>query len=244
MDNVILKSLSVENFASFADRITFTTQTDSSKKEHLDNSIIETQIPFNRVSFLYGANGSGKTYFCKILREIQRLLDWSPLTTLNNSQFLSLPQFKGFDALVKPFVFDVEYEKKPTRFEIDILLEQTTYHYAFEVFGKKVLSEFLTKKKFRTEKLIERTSPAYKDINLSSELKGFENTKHVVKEEALCLPVAAILNNPLALKIVQAIKGIPIISMTAARLDPTKSRESFSEKRIHRYVEILKKVKQ
>ena len=241
MDNVILKSLSVENFASFADRITFTTQTDSSKKEHLDNSIIETQIPFNRVSFLYGANGSGKTYFCKILREIQRLLDWSPLTTLNNSQFLSLPQFKGFDALVKPFVFDVEYEKKPTRFEIDILLEQTTYHYAFEVFGKKVLSEFLTKKKFRTEKLIERTSPAYKDINLSSELKGFENTKHVVKEEALCLPVAAILNNPLALKIVQAIKGIPIISMTAARLDPTKSRESFSEKRIHRYVEILKK---
>lgn len=40
MDNVILKSLSAENFASFAERITFTTETDASKKENLDNTFI------------------------------------------------------------------------------------------------------------------------------------------------------------------------------------------------------------
>ena len=37
MNNTILKSLSVENFTSFADRITFTTETDISKKEFLNS---------------------------------------------------------------------------------------------------------------------------------------------------------------------------------------------------------------
>ena len=91
------------------------------------------------------------------------------------------------------------------------------------------------------EKLIVRTSPAFKDIALYSDLRGFENTKHVVKEEALCLPVAALLNNPLASKIVAAIKEIQVVSMTAARLKPTGSAESFSRERIDKYVQILKK---
>mgnify|MGYP006319918225 FL=1 len=108
MDSVILKSLSVSNFASFANEMTFTTMTDLSKKEHLENSFQDGDYTFNKVSFLYGANGSGKTFFCKILREIQRILDWSPISAMsNNSQFLSLPGFKGIDASVKPFAFDI-----------------------------------------------------------------------------------------------------------------------------------------
>ena len=72
MNNVALKSLSVENFASFADRVTFTTEVDSSKKEYLENTFERGDSRFNKVSFLYGANGSGKTFFCKIIREGNR----------------------------------------------------------------------------------------------------------------------------------------------------------------------------
>lgn len=90
----------------------------------------------------------------------------------------------------------------------------------------------MTKKYRRTEKLIERTSPSYKDIILKSDLKDFENTKQVVKEEALCLPIAALLNNKMALKINAAIKGICVVSMTAARLKPTNSKEAFSDERL------------
>lgn len=241
MDNAILKSLSVENFASFADEVVFTTQTDLSKKEHLDNSFVVGDSAFNKVTFLYGANGSGKTFFCKIIREIQRLLDWSPLTAMSSPQFLALPQFKGIDAAVRPFAFDLQYANRPTRFAIEIILGGITYNYSFSIHGKTVLSETLTKKRLRTEKLIVRTSPAFKDIALYSDLRGFENTKHVVKEEALCLPVAALLNNPLASKIVAAIKEIQVVSMTAARLKPTGSAESFSRERIDKYVQILKK---
>ena len=241
MNNTILKSLSVENFTSFADRITFTTETDISKKEFLNNTFESRDMMFNKVSFLYGANGSGKTFFCKIIREIQRLLDWSPLLAMNNSQLLSLPQFKEIDAPVKQFMFDVAYQERPSKFAIEIVLDETTYYYEFSVREKKIESELLTKKYRRTEKLLERTSSLYKDIVLRSELKDFENKKQAVKEEALCLPVAALLNNSLASKIVDAIQGIQVVSMTAARLKPTKSKESFSEERLRKYINILQK---
>lgn len=241
MDNIVLKSLSVENFVSFADPMLFTTEVDGSKKEHLENTFTYNDLTFNKVSFLYGANGSGKTFFCKIIREIQRLLDWSPLTAMDNERFLSLPHFKGIDSPVKTFAFDTEYQQKPTIFSIEILIDNVCYHYKFAIHGQKIVYELLTKKHRRTEKLLERTSSSYKDITLHSQLKEFEGTKQVVKEEALCLPVAALLNNTLAMKIVSAIKAIQAVNMTAAKLNPTKNKESFSEERLNKYISILKR---
>lgn len=241
MMNSILISLTAENFASFADKICFTTEANLSKKEHMHNTFKIGDYGLNKVSFLYGANGSGKTFFCKIIREIQRLLLWSPLTVMNDQQFLTLPQFKGINAPLAKFIFDVEYKDKPTNFSIDMLIDEVTYHYEFSVQNDKIIYELLTKKYRRTEKLLERTSPLNKDIELRSELKDFEIKKTAVKEEALCLPVAGILNNALAQKVVEAIKDIQVVNMTAAKLQPTQNKESFSEKRIEKYINILKK---
>lgn len=241
MNNVTLKYLSVENFASFANKIEFTTEIDSGKKEYMGNTFSCGEESYNKVSFLYGANGSGKTFFCKILREIQRLLDWSPLIAMNNPKLLALPQIKGIDEPVATFAFDTAYSKKPTKFAVEIILDDVTYHYEFNIFGKKIIYELLTKKYRRTEKLIERTSSSYKDIILKSELKDFENKKQAVKEEALCLPVAALLNNELAQRINDSIKEIRVISMTAAKLKPADSKDSFSDERLTKYVNILQK---
>ena len=241
MVKAILKSLYAENFASFAERVVFTTEIDPSKKEYLNNTFGVEGSRFNKVSFLYGANGSGKTFFCKILREIQRFLVFSPLTATGNTEFLSLTQFKGLDAPVRPFAFGVEYLNRPTFLGIDIVLDGITYHYEFGIQGKTVVSELLTKKHRRTEKLLERTSSAYKDIVLRSELKEFESAKYRVNEEALCLPVAALLNNELASRIVAAIKDIQVVSMTAARIAPVNAKESFSEDRLQKYLAILQK---
>lgn len=242
MDNVILKSLSAENFASFAERIEFSTEMDSGKKEHLDNTFIAADTRFNKVSFIYGANGSGKTFFCKILREIQRILALSPLITANNStQFLATPQIKGLDAPVRPFAFDTKYQDRPTTFGIDIVLSGVSYHYEFSIQGKTVVREILTKKFRRTEKLIERTSSSFKDIFLRSDLKGFEPTKQTVKPEALCLPVAAMLNNPLAAQLNAAICGIQVVSMAAGRLNPINPKKTFTEERIAKYIRIIQK---
>ena len=242
MDNVNLKSLSAENFASFAERIEFSTETDSGKKEHLENTFTVEDMHFNKVSFLYGANGSGKTFFCKILREIQRILALSPLITATNSaQFLATPQIKGMDAPVKPFAFDAQYQDKPTTLGIDIVLNGINYHYEFSIQGKTIVREILTKKFRRTEKLIERTSSSFKDILLRSDLKGFEPTKQTVKPEALCLPVAAMLNNPLAAQLNAVICGIQVVSMAAGRLNPINPKKTFTEERIAKYIHIIQK---
>lgn len=242
MDNVILKSLSAENFVSFAERIEFSTETDSGKKEHLENTFTVEDMRFNKVSFLYGANGSGKTFFCKILREIQRILALSPLITATNSaQFLATPQIKGMDAPVKPFAFDAQYQDKPTTLGIDIVLNGINYHYEFSIQGKTIVREILTKKFRRTEKLIERTSSSFKDILLRSDLKGFEPTKQTVKPEALCLPVAAMLNNPLAAQLNAVICGIQVVSMAAGRLNPINPKKTFTEERIAKYIHIIQK---
>ncbi len=241
MPATILKSLSAENFASFAEMVTFTTEADPSRKEHLENTFANGDQLFNKVSFLYGANGSGKTFFCKILREIQRLLLFSPLMAMGNAEFLANPQFKGLDAPVRNFAFDDSYHSKPTTFAIDLVLGKITYHYEFSMLGKTVVSELLTKKFRRTERLIERTSPSFKDITLRSELKEFESLKHRVKEEALCLPIAALLNNNLASMIVAAITEIQVVSMTAARIAPSDASDAFSNERIQKYVKILQK---
>ena len=241
METIILKSLSAKNFASFAEQVVFTTETDPSQKEYLDNTFGVGDTRFNRVSFLYGANGSGKTFFCKILKEIQRLLTFSPLAAIGSAEFLSRHQFKDLDIPVRPFAFGTEYQDQPSFLGIDIVLDGITYHYEFGVQGRAVVSELLTKKYRRTEKLLDRTSPAYKDISLRSELKEFENAKYRVKEEALCLPVAALMNNQLASKIVKAIADIQVISMTAARIAPANAEKSFSEDRRRKYLAVLQK---
>ena len=241
MENLILKSISVENFASFAEPIIFTTESDFSKKEHLDNTFACGGSRFNKVSFLYGANGSGKTFFCKILREIQRLLLVSPLAATDAAQLLSIPQLKEMDTPVKTFAFDTSFQEKPTKFAIELIIDGTTYRYAFSVKGKEVVYELLTKKHRRTEKLLERTSSSFKDITLRSDLKGFDAAKHTVKAEALCLPVAGMLNTPLASKIVAAISGINVVNMAAGRLDPVNPKETFSEERLRKYISIIKK---
>ena len=242
MANVILRSLFAENFASFAERIIFTTETDISKKEHLENTFCEGDLHYNKVSFLYGANGSGKTFFCKILREIQRYLSLSPLSIVpDNRQILSSPHLRGLDAPVKPFAFDTDSQGKPTLFGIEVVIDKIIYHYEFSILGKQVVYELLTKKYRRREKLIERTSPAFKDIALRSELKGFDTTKQTVKPEALCLPVAAMLNNALASQLNSAILGIQVVNMAAGQLNPINPRTTFSEERIEKYLRIIKK---
>lgn len=241
MSNIILKSLETENFVSFADRIKFTCLIDETKKEYMENTFrIGTDV-FNKVSYVYGANGSGKTYFCKILREIQRLIAWSPISSLNDKKVMSMPQFEEMGKPVVNFAFDTSYKERPTFFAIEVVVDEITYRYEFSVVGKKIVSEFLSKKFRRTEKLLERTSPSFQDISLRSDLKPFETNKYVVKEEALCLPMAALLNNETANVVIDAIRSISVLNMTAPRLSPHEAEKSFAEERIEKYKKILRK---
>lgn len=241
MDNkIVLKGLSATNFGSFADKMMFTTVVDSSKKEAEKNSFKEGDEYINKVSFVYGANGAGKTYFCKVLLEMQRMIFVSPFSMVEPSQKKALLSNEDLARTVPSFMFDTAYKEIPTTLAIDLSMQGISYHYEFSVRGKKIVHELLTRKYRRTEKLLERKSSSFQDISLKSELKGFESTKNVVREDALCLAMAAILNNEFAQLIVGAISEINISNMTLSYLDPT-GPEDFSDERIDKYIRVLQK---
>ena len=90
MANIVLKSLRVKNFGPFADEICFTTATDKSKKEYPENTFQINNTEFNRIAFIYGANGSGKSNFCKAILQIQNFIN------LYNKKFFSRKCSKKF----------------------------------------------------------------------------------------------------------------------------------------------------
>ena len=238
MQKIILKSVMAENFASFANRVVFTCVADESKKEYQMNTFQAGEDTINKVSYVYGANGSGKTFFCKILREFQKMILLSPLYTIKDLQTGVLS--KEFKKQIPYFIFDIEHEEIPITLGADFIIEDVTYHYEFSILKQKIIHELLTRKYRRTEKILERTSPNYQDITLKSELKSFESMKNVVKENMLCLTMAFVLNNELANTLVDAIKEIKILNIAVPHLG-ARNPEAFSKERIQKYVKILQK---
>lgn len=244
MKNAILKSISATNFGPFNGTITFDMETSVPKGQIIDNHtfIAGDNQQFNKIAYIYGANGSGKSNFCKIILQIQRTIMLSPIRASNNPQLLDMLPLKDELAVQRNhFKFDVSGKERATSYSIQILIEDVLYTYSFSIAENyDVISEKLTKKKRRTETILERTSPKFESITLKSELKSFENNVYVVKNNALCLSMASFLNNKLATLIVSTITNIQVVNMAAMRGLSNLSEESFSAEQKEKYLRILK----
>lgn len=241
MANIILKSFGVKNFGPFANKVRFTTVTDRSKKEFLENTFSAGDETFNRISYIFGANGSGKSNFCKAIIQMQNLINLSPLLASNNPQLLELQPIKlSTNEMDKHFLFDVTGKDIPTEYTIEIVMDETTYNYSFSVHHGLIMSEKLTKKKKRTEIILSRTAPEYNSITLKSELASFETNISVVKDRVLCLSMAAFLNNPLASKLVSSINKITVVNMANLNGLRNITQENFTENIRQRCLRILR----
>lgn len=241
MTNIILRSLGVKNFGPFANEVRFTTVSDRSKKEFVENTFSTADETFNRISYIFGANGSGKSNFCKAIIQIQNLINLSPLLASNNPQLLELQPVKlSASEMDKHFLFDISGKEIPTEYAIEIVLDGIIYNYSFSVHNGLILTEKLTKKKKRRETILLRTSPEYSSIELKSELASFATNISVVKDRALCLSMAAFLNNPLASKLVSAISNIAVVNMANLNGLRNITQENFTEDIRQRCLRILR----
>ena len=126
-----LLSITISNFGPFAEPVTFSTVSDTSKKELLtENSFEVRENRFNKDSYIYGANGAGKSNFCKAIMQLQNFLSLSPIFASNNPQLIETSPWKTRSMnLDNPFKFNKAYIEKPTFFCIEILLGGVTYAY-------------------------------------------------------------------------------------------------------------------
>lgn len=234
-------SFSVGNTGPFKDVTGLTTLTESSKKEFLRENTFEISgHNYNKISYVYGANGSGKTNYLSALKKMQRMIVMSTVLGANNNKLLEVPAIKKeLASPIETFKFDVDCKGKETYFEIQVLLEGLLYTYSFAVQDGKIQKELLTKKNKRTETLIKRVSPKYEDITLRSGLSSFKSMVHVVREDALCLAMAAMLNNPLASMILNEVMNYQIINMASVGNAPDFDEDNTSEEAIKKYLKYL-----
>lgn len=242
-NNVILKSLSATNFGPFNEKIHFDMETCVPQNQIINDHVFSAgdNKQFNKLAYIFGANGSGKSNFCKIILQIQRAIMLSPIKASNNSQLLEMKPFK--DDLLTPrnyFKFNTVSKERATSYQIQVVIDDVLYTYSFSVAeNSDILFETLTKKRRRMETILSRTSPSFESIELKSELKSFQSNVQVVKNNALCLSMASFLNNELATRIVDAIAGIRVMNMAAMRDLSNLNEDTFSDEKKEEYLRIL-----
>lgn len=244
MSNAVLKSISATNFGPFNETVTLDMETAVPSSQLIDNHtfIAGDEQRFNKIAYLFGANGSGKSNFCKIILQIKRIILLSPIWASNNPKLMEIQPIKDDLAIPRNyFKFNTASKERSTSYKIQLLLDTITYTYSFEVAeSNEILSEELTKKRRRTETILSRSSPSYDSIELKSELKSFQNNVTVVKNNALCLSMASFLNNKLATKIIDAITSVQVINMASMRGLSNLSEDTFSDDKKEKYLKILR----
>lgn len=127
----MLLSLSLENWMSFKDKVTFS-MIASRERQHGDRvtKLDKYQTRILPIATLYGANASGKTNFFKALSFAKSLIVTGTKT----------------DALipVEPFKLDSTMLTRPTSFIFELLIDQDIYEFSFSVTRKRVVEEQLT----------------------------------------------------------------------------------------------------
>lgn len=138
---------------------------------------------------LYGANASGKSTVLRALRFFVSGI----LTSYN-------PQKTGKIGRV-PFALDPAYKNIPSRFDCDLLLNGTRFHYGFSISDDRVEEEWLYT--FSTKgKRITRQTWFYRNANenvpfvFGKELRGLKKTlEELTRKDSLFLSVAAANNH-------------------------------------------------
>lgn len=130
----MLLRFSVSNYSSFKDEVVLDMVPAKSRtmKDHIimDKPEKGKSTEVLPLATIYGANASGKTNLVNALRFMQKLI-------LKGTKPGSLT---GVD----PFLLDVEFEKKPSRFEIVFKHDNILYTYGFIVSLKKIHEEWLS----------------------------------------------------------------------------------------------------
>lgn len=242
MVNEMFVSFSVKNIGPFKQETGITTSVETAKKEYWEENTFELAgNNYNKITYIYGANGSGKTNYFVALTKLQKTVIMSTVLGVNNNKLLEVPAIKKeLSAPIETFKFDDMSKSKETEFKVELVIDGILYTYSFAILDGKIQNEFLSKKNKRTEILLKRTSPKFEDILLKSDLLGFKPTISVVREDALCLAMAAMLNNTLADKIVNEIMNFRIINMSAFGGTPVFDDENTDDETIKRYLKFLK----
>ena len=135
----MLVQFTMRNVLSFKDEITIDMTSIPAYKEHNYNLIKGNKENFLRVAAIYGANASGKSNLYYGMQMFQRIV-MSSMNAVGEIEDNTLEKY------YIPFAF--EDPKEPSEYEIIICNSSAEYRYGFEFDNKKIISEWLYKRDF------------------------------------------------------------------------------------------------
>ena len=127
----MLIQLTIENFLSFRDEVTFSMVGVSSDRQHADR-LIEDAAGKGRsvvpIAAIYGANAAGKSNLIKALSFAKELI----LEGTRSNRSIPVATFKLGD-----------YSKKPSKFEFIFTHQDARYSYGFKLNREQIIEEWL-----------------------------------------------------------------------------------------------------
>ena len=134
-------SFSIENWMSFRDPVSFS-MVASRERQHGERvpKVEKYQTRILPVAAIYGANASGKTNFFEALKFVRSLV----VNGTAPDKMIS----------VKPYRLDSRYRRKPSRFRLELLIDETIYDFSFAVTRKAVIEERLVQITSTSEKTL------------------------------------------------------------------------------------------
>jgi uncharacterized protein len=137
----MIVSFSVENWMSFQE-VTTLSMTATTERQHKDRvpRVQKYKTGILPVATIYGGNASGKTNFFKALNFVKKLI-------LDGTKPDSLIP-------VEPFMLDQNSMNTPSKFKLELLIDEFIYEFSFAITRKKVLEEKLIKISSSSEKVL------------------------------------------------------------------------------------------
>lgn len=159
----MLVQFTLKNFLSFKNSYTMDMTAINAYKEHSYNLIdIGRKEKYLKVAAVYGANASGKSnlffafrYFQSIIRESFNNADENDRVAIEN--------------YYSPFSFDKD--ENNTEFEIVEIFNDAEYKYGFEYNDREIVTEWLYKKDFDTNRTSVIFEREYDDIKFGTSVK-------------------------------------------------------------------------
>lgn len=191
---ISLIEFSVENFKIFKNKVTFSMF--SRKSERTFNSNGENLL---KTSLIYGPNASGKS---TLLNAFTILRD-GMINSANNPEGSGLPYY--------PFILSDD-NNRPSFFEVVFSLDNKIFKYNFSFFKEKIVTEnlFEVLSDGKEKEYLIRKEQVF---NLFNDFRGSEDIAEVkTRKEVLFLSAASQWNQALAMKIIDGLKNVNIIS--------------------------------
>lgn len=137
----MLISFSVENWQSFREKATLS-MVASREKQHKDriSRIDKYKMGLLPVAVIYGGNASGKSKFFNALKFVQTFV----IKIIQPDSAIPREYFK----------LDKNCSTRPSKFEIQLLIDNTCYEFSFSVTEQKVVEEKLIKILANSEKIL------------------------------------------------------------------------------------------